>query len=139
MADPIVAFHHQYTWFLTLFMSGVFPAIVATLFWGENFWYGVLFSYTRHIVSQHLTQMVNRVIHTFGDQPYSTDNDSRENLWVSILAVGEGYHNWHHKYPFDYASSELDIREGAVNLSKIFIDFWALLGQVSERYDHHHH
>ena len=41
-------------------------------------------------------------------------------------------HNWHHKYPFDYAASELGI--GAqYNPTKLIIDGAAALGLVSER------
>jgi len=51
---------------------------------------------------------------------------------VSILAVGEGWHNWHHKYPFDYAASELGVL-AQYNPTKLFIDTCAKLGLVWNR------
>jgi stearoyl-CoA desaturase (delta-9 desaturase) len=43
--------------------------------------------------------------------------------------VGEGWHNWHHKYPFDYAASEFGI-SSQFNPSKLFIDMLAAVGLV---------
>lgn len=40
---------------------------------------------------------------------------------------GEGYHNFHHIFPFDYSSSELDWR-GNFNFSTFFIDAFARIG-----------
>jgi len=35
----------------------------------------------------------------FGSQPFETNDDSRNNFWVAILALGEGWHNNHHHTP----------------------------------------
>ena len=53
-----------------------------------------------------------------------------ENTLVSIVAVGEGWHNWHHKYPFDYAASEFGIGR-QFNPTKLFIDIACFLGLAS--------
>ena len=45
------------------------------------------------------------------------------------MLVGEGWHNWHHKYPFDYAASEFGV-SSQFNPSKLIIDVLALLGLV---------
>ena len=47
-----------------------------------------------------------------------------------VLAVGEGWHNWHHQYPYDYAASEFGITS-QFNPTKLFIDFFCLLGMAS--------
>ena len=49
-----------------------------------------------------------------------------------VLAIGEGWHNWHHKYPFDYAASELGV-SSQFNPTKLAIDLAAALGMVSGR------
>lgn len=46
-------------------------------------------------------------------------------------ALGEGWHNWHHKYPFDYAASEFGI-DKQFNPTKLFIDVCVSLGLASE-------
>ena len=52
-----------------------------------------------------------------------------ENALVSLGAIGEGWHNWHHKYPFDYAASEYGV-SSQFNPSKLFIDMCACVGLV---------
>lgn len=49
---------------------------------------------------------------------------SVENSIVSLAALGEGWHNYHHVFPWDYRTSEL----GKLNISTGFIDFFAKIG-----------
>lgn len=51
-----------------------------------------------------------------------------ENLIVSMLVCGEGWHNYHHVFPWDYKAAELGGYK--TNLTTAFIDFCALLGQA---------
>lgn len=60
----------------------------------------------------------------FGDQPYNERIRPVENIFVSFFSIGEGYHNYHHTFPFDYATSEFS----RFNLAKRFIDFMARRG-----------
>jgi len=65
----------------------------------------------------------------YGDHPYDPLSYPAENPFVSWCSVGEGWHNWHHKYPFDYAASEYGV-SSQFNPSKLFIDLLAVLGLV---------
>lgn len=47
----------------------------------------------------HATFMINSLAHVFGKQRYLTGDDSRNNWFLAILALGEGWHNNHHYYP----------------------------------------
>lgn len=49
-----------------------------------------------------------------------------ENLSVSLGALGEGWHNYHHVFPWDYKAAELG--NYRANLTTAFIDFFALIG-----------
>ncbi|MBN1586742.1 MAG: chalcone isomerase family protein [Candidatus Omnitrophica bacterium] len=51
------------------------------------------------IVLYHCTFMVNSVAHIFGSRRFDTPDLSRNNLWVALLTMGEGWHNNHHRYP----------------------------------------
>ena len=53
-----------------------------------------------------------------------------ENPIVSFFSIGEGWHNWHHKYPYDYAASEFGITS-QFNPTKLFIDGCFALGIVT--------
>ena len=61
-----------------------------------------------------------------------TAHDVRSFHPGQVLAIGEGWHNWHHKYPFDYAASELGV-SSQFNPTKLAIDLAAALGMVSDR------
>jgi stearoyl-CoA desaturase (delta-9 desaturase) len=37
-----------------------------------------------------------------GQQPYSRAHSARDSVVMAVLAFGEGYHNYHHSFPFDY-------------------------------------
>jgi fatty-acid desaturase len=47
------------------------------------------------------TYCVNSVCHTrrFGSRSHATRDQSRNVWWVSVLALGEGWHNNHHAFP----------------------------------------
>jgi stearoyl-CoA desaturase (delta-9 desaturase) len=42
------------------------------------------------------------VAHLYGTQPYTQGNSGRDNAFLSLITNGEGYHNFHHKFPSDY-------------------------------------
>lgn len=49
-----------------------------------------------------------------------------ENLAVALGALGEGWHNYHHVFPWDYKAAELG--NYSVNLTTLFIDAMAKIG-----------
>ena len=46
---------------------------------------------------------------------------------VADFAIGEGYHNYHHTFPWDYSTSELGFRSD-INFTTMFIDFFEYCG-----------
>lgn len=48
----------------------------------------------------HATFMVNSVCHIWGGRPNKTGDDSTNNAVVALFALGEGWHNNHHAFPF---------------------------------------
>lgn len=53
------------------------------------------------VLWMHGTYTVNSVCHlkVFGTRPHATRDLSRNVWWVSIVALGEGWHNNHHAWP----------------------------------------
>jgi stearoyl-CoA desaturase (delta-9 desaturase) len=49
-----------------------------------------------------------------------------ENRFVAFFAAGEGWHNYHHVFPWDYKTAELG--GYGMNLTTAIIDFFAWLG-----------
>merc|ERR1712232_270653 len=97
---------------------------------GEKFWNAFFVAGAlRYCIVLHFTWLVNSAAHLYGDHPYDPLSYPAENPFVSFCSVGEGWHNWHHKYPFDYAASEYGV-SSQFNPSKLFIDLMAVLGLV---------
>jgi stearoyl-CoA desaturase (Delta-9 desaturase) len=47
----------------------------------------------------HGTFTINSLSHVYGSQRYQTGDDSRNNLFLALITMGEGWHNNHHYYP----------------------------------------
>jgi stearoyl-CoA desaturase (delta-9 desaturase) len=46
----------------------------------------------------HSTFTINSLSHVFGSRRYETTDASRNNVWLALLTMGEGWHNNHHRY-----------------------------------------
>ena len=46
----------------------------------------------------HATYTVNSLAHLFGSRRFDTPDTSRNNLWIALITMGEGWHNNHHHY-----------------------------------------
>lgn len=133
LEDPFVMFQKKLGPWFTLYMCFVFPAQIASRYWDEQFWNAFFVcGGLRYVCVLHFTWLVNSAAHLYGDHPYDVLSYPAENPLVSLLSVGEGWHNWHHKYPFDYAASEFGI-SSQFNPSKLFIDACAAVGLVWDR------
>jgi fatty-acid desaturase len=55
--------------------------------------------FVRTVAHWHATWAVNSVTHRFGYRNYDTDEGSKNNLLIGLLANGEGWHNNHHADP----------------------------------------
>jgi stearoyl-CoA desaturase (delta-9 desaturase) len=131
-SDPVVVFQKTFDPWFALFMCFVFPGLVGML-WGDSFWNGYLVAGAlRYVCVLHFTWLVNSWAHFFGDHPYDPQSWPAENPIVSVLALGEGWHNWHHKYPFDYATSEFGVTK-QYNPTKFFVDVCCFLGLAYDR------
>lgn len=45
----------------------------------------------------------------FGNKPYDKEIMSVENVFVSLAAMGEGWHNYHHVFPYDYKTGKFKL------------------------------
>lgn len=79
---------------LGAFLETTFPALhtnaLQMLVWGY---------FISTVLLIHGTLSVNSLAHVFGSRRYQTADDSRNNLWLALLTLGEGWHNNHHHYP----------------------------------------
>lgn len=53
-----------------------------------------------------------------------------ENGFVITIAMGEGFHNFHHIFPWDYKAAELG--NYRYNLTTAFLDFMGKIGWATD-------
>jgi len=132
LADPIVYYQDKYYFFLGPFCCYILPAIIGWYF-TNRFWMSFLvFGNLRWVITLHATWTVNSVAHMYGTRPYKPEILPTENGWVSFFSGGEGWHNWHHAFPWDYRATA-DCLFGRWNAARLYIDFFALFGWVWDR------
>jgi len=51
------------------------------------------------VLLYHGTFTVNSLAHLYGKRRFATQDGSRNNLFVALITLGEGWHNNHHHYP----------------------------------------
>ena len=80
--------------FLGVLLENVAPSL-GTTGWQMLVW-GFFIS---TVVCYHATYTINSLSHVFGSQRYRTGDTSRNNVFLALLTLGEGWHNNHHYYP----------------------------------------
>jgi len=124
LRDPALVRQRQYFIWYALFWGVIVP-LASALAFGEDLLLAFLYVVVvRLVLTYHVTWCINSVAHTFGTQPYTTKNQSRQNWLLALVASGEGHHNYHHNFPGDYRASE----GWWLNSTMVFIDAMMWLG-----------
>jgi stearoyl-CoA desaturase (delta-9 desaturase) len=102
--DPLVMWQHRHIHWIGALVSFVFPAIIGFL-WGG--WISALGAFliagvARIVLLQHCTFCINSLCHYLGERPYSSKCSARDSWLMAIVTLGEGYHNFHHEFQYDY-------------------------------------
>ena len=133
--DPVCTFQKKHYLLLAHTFCFGLPAIYGSWAYGSA-WQGYLYvGLLRWILLLHSTWCVNSVAHFWGNRPYNPNIPPAESSITSILAVGEGWHNYHHVYPFDYRASEFGWWK-QWNPTTFVLDALALVGLVWDRKMH---
>lgn len=64
-----------------------------------NGWQLLVWGIISTVVLYHMTFFINSLAHTVGQRRFATGDDSRNNFWLALVTMGEGWHNNHHYYP----------------------------------------
>ncbi|XP_061600569.1 stearoyl-CoA desaturase b [Cololabis saira] len=129
-ADKVVMFQRRYYKMSVLILCFLVPMLVPWYFWGESLTVGYFVpGLLRYTIVLNATWLVNSAAHMWGNRPYDKTINPRENPLVAFTAIGEGFHNYHHTFPFDYATSEFGCK---LNLTTAFIDLMCFLGLAKD-------
>lgn len=77
----------------------------------------------------HVTFSINSIAHLFGTRRYATKDHSRNNPILAILALGEGWHNNHHRFP---AAEKHAHRWWEIDMTHMILRFLSFFGVVRD-------
>jgi stearoyl-CoA desaturase (delta-9 desaturase) len=100
-ADPLVRLQHRFCLPLGVVVGFLVPGALGFL-WGDPLGAILVAGFLRLTLQWHATFTVNSVAHIFGRQTYSLKESARDNAATALVTLGEGYHNFHHKFQGDY-------------------------------------
>ncbi len=104
-ADKILAWQDRHIFLIGFLVGIVLPGLVGFALLGNihGLLGGMIYGgFLRVVVVHHATFLINSAAHTWGTQPYSTANTSKDSPLLSFFTFGEGYHNFHHTFQADY-------------------------------------
>ena len=99
--DAVVMWQHNHYLKIMLGANFGLPLFLGWLngdVWGMLLLAGVF----RLVVVHHVTFFINSLAHIWCKQPYTDKNTARDNGILAFFTFGEGYHNFHHIFEYDY-------------------------------------
>lgn len=99
--DRIVMWQHKY--YLPIVLVSNF-SITIFLGWLNGSILGMILlaGVTRLVLVHHVTFFINSLAHIWGSRPFTDQNTARDNGVLAFFTFGEGYHNFHHIFEYDY-------------------------------------
>ncbi len=99
--NKLVMLQHNYYLIWAVGIGYVFPLLVGMAL-GNGFLGLVIAGGLRIFLTQQSTFFINSLTHMYGKTTYSKELTARDSLIMAFLTHGEGYHNFHHQFQFDY-------------------------------------
>lgn len=128
--DLIIRFQYQNYPLLSLIFAFLLPISLPCLLFGETLFRSFFIVFVhRYLHTLHTIGLINSAAHMYGDTPYDKTIEPRENAYANVAMFGEGYHNFHHTFPYDYRAAEDGSR---FNLVRLFLDLMGILGLASD-------
>ena len=97
----LVMWQHNHYVLSAILSGGVLPLGLGFL-WGDPIGALLIAGFLRLALEYHTTFSINSVAHVLGRRPYSLANSARDSFITAIVTMGEGYHNFHHRFANDY-------------------------------------
>ncbi|XP_050310550.1 acyl-CoA Delta-9 desaturase-like isoform X2 [Anthonomus grandis grandis] len=123
--DPLLEFHRRHWMWFKLLFCFLIPTAVLPLSCGRSWTSAFQVNLARYCLNLNFTWAVNSFAHIWGNKPYNRYIQPVENKLVSIVAMGEGWHNYHHSFPWDYRAAEIG---APFNVTTLWLNFFGKLG-----------
>jgi stearoyl-CoA desaturase (delta-9 desaturase) len=105
--DPLLRLQAKFFPMWATLFGIIVPTLIVGFGWGD--WKGGFFiaGMTKAVLLNHATFCINSLAHMWGTATYSDQRTPRDSYLVSLFTFGEGYHNFHHEFPYDYRNGLL--------------------------------
>lgn len=123
-SKPAIKFQNKYYFHMGIIVGFILPLIVGLIYnrpLGAVLWAGFL----RVTLVHHATFFINSLCHFVGNRPYDYKSSARDSWFVSLFTFGEGYHNYHHTFQWDYRNG---VKWFAFDPSKWIIKLLSFIG-----------
>ena len=123
-SKPAIKFQNKYYFQIGIIVGFILPLIVGLIYnrpLGAVLWAGFL----RVTLVHHATFFINSLCHFVGYRPYDYKSSARDSWFVSLFTFGEGYHNYHHTFQWDYRNG---VKWFAFDPSKWIIKLLSFIG-----------
>ena len=102
--DKLAWWQHRYYVPLAFAIGFGVPALIGFMWGGAQAALGafLLAGVARTVFVHHMTFCINSLCHWIGERPYSSKCTARDSFLMAIFTFGEGYHNFHHEFQYDY-------------------------------------
>jgi stearoyl-CoA desaturase (delta-9 desaturase) len=93
----------QHRWYapIAIVTGLVLPALIATA-WHDPIGGLLVVGFLRAAVLLQATFCVNSLAHLHGRQTFDGKASARNSTITALVTFGEGYHSYHHRFPFDF-------------------------------------
>lgn len=123
--DPLIKWHTKYFTPLKILCCFVAPTLIFYYCGADTWMEAFNLTVERYIFVLNSTWSVNSAAHIWGYKPFNKNIKPSENVYVSAVALGEGWHNYHHTFPWDYKASELG---KDYNMTTKLLNFFSYIG-----------
>lgn len=100
-SNKLIMWQHNHYFKIAITISFLLPLLIGALYGrplGGLLWGGFL----RVSLVHHFTFFINSLCHYVGKRPFDPNSTARDSWWVAYFTFGEGFHNYHHKFQWDY-------------------------------------
>ncbi|XP_011303344.1 stearoyl-CoA desaturase 5 isoform X1 [Fopius arisanus] len=126
-ADPVVAFFDRHFGILKPLLGFILPVVIPVVFFGQELKPAIITQwFMRYPYVVNTMFSINSFAHAFGYRSYDKTIRPTENGFLSFITTGEGWHNYHHAFPWDYKAAELG--SFFPNRCTWWIRLWSKLG-----------
>ncbi|XP_063822858.1 acyl-CoA Delta-9 desaturase-like [Ostrinia nubilalis] len=129
--NPLIRFHLKYFQISKLVFAFVLPLLTPIMFWDERVSVAFFALMLKYTLILHNNWSVNSFAHLYGGRPYDSKIMPRENWMVAFSTIGEGWHNYHHTFPWDYKAAEIPYTF-PLNATANLLDLFAKIGWAYE-------